>query len=140
MRIVLDTNVLLQIISARSPHHWLWESLRRQEITLCVTTDILDEYHEIITRFYESATLADYVLDAITSWTSLVRVEKYYFWGLPYKDPDDQKFVDCHVASGAHYLVTEDKIFFKELKKDNFLKVRVIKPKDFLTVFEQFQK
>ena len=139
MRIVLDTNVLLQAISSRSPYHWLWQSLRRQEITLCVTTDILDEYHEMVARFYQSATLADSVLDTITGWTSLVRVEKYYFWGLPYKDPDDQKFVDCYVACGGHYLVTEDKVFFKELKKGNFLHVRVIKPKHFLAVFEEFK-
>ena len=140
MRIVLDTNVLLQIISSRSPHHWLWQSLRQQEITLCVTTDILDEYHEIITRFYGSVVLADHVLETIIGWTSLVRVEKYYFWGLPYKDPDDQKFIDCYVACGAYYLVTEDKVFFKEFKKDNFLKVRVLKPQNFLTVFEEFKE
>ena len=135
MRIVIDTNVLIQIISARSPHHWLWQVLRRQEITLCVTTDILDEYHEIIARFYESPTLADYTLEAITTWTNLKRVEKYYFWRIPYQDPDDQKFVDCHIACGADYLVTEDKVFFKELKHIPFPIVKPIKPKDFLPVF-----
>ncbi len=135
MKIVLDTNVLIQIISSRSPHHWLWDALRRQELTLCVTTDILDEYHEIITRFYGNALLADYVLDTIIGWTNLKRVEKYYFWNVPYKDPDDQKFVDCHVACGADYLVTEDKVFFKELKNIPFPKVKAIKPKDFLRVF-----
>jgi putative PIN family toxin of toxin-antitoxin system len=135
MRIVLDTNVLLQIISARSPHHGLWQSLRQQKIILCVTTDILDEYHEIITQFYGSAVLAESILDAIMSLPNLVRVEKYYFWNIPYKDPDDQKFVDCCVACGADYLITEDKVFFKELKPNNPLKVKVIKPKNFLTIF-----
>ncbi len=138
MRIVIDTNVLIQIISARSPHHWLWQALRRQELTLCVTTDILDEYHEIITRFYESPDLADYTLEAITTWTKLKRVEKYYFWRIPYQDPDDQKFFDCSVACGAHYLVTEDKVFFKELKHISFPIVKPIKPKDFLPVFTAF--
>jgi uncharacterized protein len=136
MRIVLDTNVLLQIISSRSPHFWIWNALRKHELTLCVTTDILDEYHEIITQFYGSSVLADNILDAILSWTSLVKVEKYYFWGVPYKDPDDQKFIDCTVACGAHYLVSEDKVFFKELKKNKLLNVQVIKPKVFLSIFE----
>jgi predicted nucleic acid-binding protein len=39
MKIVLDTNVLLQIISSRSIHHWLWEALRRENLVLCLTTD-----------------------------------------------------------------------------------------------------
>jgi uncharacterized protein len=136
MKIVLDTNVLLQIISSRSPHHWLWNAIRQGKITLCVTTDILDEYHEMITSFYGNALFADDVLDAILYLENLVRVEKYYFWGLPIKDEDDQKFVDCYVACGAEYLITEDKVFFKELPKVFFPNIKPIKPSDFVAIFE----
>lgn len=131
MRIVLDTNVLLQAISRRTEHFWIWEAIRNQTITLCVTTDILDEYHEQIAHFYGSHELAENVLDTILSLENLVKVEKYYFWNIPYKDPDDQKFIDCYVACGAEYLVSEDKVFFKELKKIDFPKVNVIKSKAF---------
>jgi uncharacterized protein len=135
MRIVLDTNVLLQAISRKTEHFWIWEAIRKEEITLCVTTDILDEYHEMIYTFYKSQVLADHVLDAIMSLETLARVEKYYFWNIPHKDPDDQKFIDCYVACGASYLVSEDKVFFKELKKIDFPKVNVIKAKNFKNVF-----
>ncbi|MBK8567817.1 MAG: PIN domain-containing protein [Saprospiraceae bacterium] len=43
MKIVLDTNVLLQAISSRSEHYWIWEALRQGQLTLCITTDILLE-------------------------------------------------------------------------------------------------
>jgi uncharacterized protein len=139
MKIVLDTNVLLQIISSRSPHHWLWNDIRQGKITLCVTTDILDEYHEMIASFYGNAQFADDVLDAILYLENLVRVEKYYFWGLPFKDEDDQKFVDCYVACGAEYLITEDKVFFKELPKVFFPNVKPIKPSDFVAIFQSLK-
>ena len=134
MKIVLDTNVLLQSISRRTEHFWIWEAIQKQKLTLCVTTDILDEYHEQIYFFYQSRELADHVLDTILSLENLVRVEKYYFWNIPYKDEDDQKFVDCYVACGAEYLVSEDKVFFKEANKIPFLNIRPIKAKDFKTL------
>ena len=135
MRIVIDTSVLLQIISRRTDHCWLWQALLRKEVTLCVTTDILDEYHEKIVDIYFSQIFADYTLETIVLLPNLVKVEKYYFWGFPYKDEDDQKFVDCYVACGAAYLITEDK-HFNELKKIPFPKVNVIRPDKFKIVFD----
>ena len=136
MRIVIDTNVLLQIISRRTDHYWLWQSLLRKELTLCVTTDILDEYHEKIVDIYNSPIFADYTLETILLMPNLVKVEKYYFWGFPFKDEDDQKFVDCYVACGAAYLITEDK-HFNELKKIPFPKVNVIRPDKFKIIFDK---
>jgi len=48
VRVVLDTIVLLVSISNRSRLHWIFKKLINQEYTLCVTTDILAEYAEII--------------------------------------------------------------------------------------------
>ncbi len=50
MRVVLDTNVLLVSISNRSPYHWVYRALLQREYELCVTTDILFEYAEIVER------------------------------------------------------------------------------------------
>ena len=51
MRIVLDTNILWISIPNSSPSNWLIHDLLAQRYTLCVTTDILEEYEEIIERF-----------------------------------------------------------------------------------------
>ncbi len=48
MNIVLDTNVLLVSISTRSSSNWVFQQLVEGGYTLSVTTDILDEYAEII--------------------------------------------------------------------------------------------
>ena len=52
MKVVLDTNVLWISIPRFSPSNWLIQDLLNQKYTLCVTTDILEEYEEIIERFY----------------------------------------------------------------------------------------
>ena len=49
-KVVLDTNVLLVSISERSRLHWVFSSLLEGKYVLCVTTDILSEYAEIILK------------------------------------------------------------------------------------------
>jgi uncharacterized protein len=51
MRIVIDTNILWISIPRSSPSNWLIRALQNKEFALCVTTDILEEYEEIIERF-----------------------------------------------------------------------------------------
>ena len=50
LRAVLDTNVLLVSISDRSRLHWIFKKLLDGEYEICVTTDILAEYAEIIEK------------------------------------------------------------------------------------------
>ena len=49
-KLVLDTNCLIQCISRRSPYHELWISFLDGRNNLCVTTEILNEYAEILER------------------------------------------------------------------------------------------
>jgi len=52
MKIVLDTNCLVVCLPVTSPYYCLWEAFRDMRITLCYTTDIINEYSEILERFY----------------------------------------------------------------------------------------
>lgn len=49
-RIVLDTNCLLQSLSRRSRHYPVWKDFVDGRYVLCVTTEILEEYEEIVSR------------------------------------------------------------------------------------------
>jgi putative PIN family toxin of toxin-antitoxin system len=124
MRIVLDTNILLVSFSSKSEFYWIWISLLERQFTLCVTTDILLEYEEVIARHVNPA-VARNVLDAITDLPNLEFVTKYIFWQLIDQDTDDNKFVDCAIACNAKYLVSEDK-HFKILETIPFPKVELI--------------
>ena len=65
-RLVLDTNSLLQCISRRSRYHEVWLSLLDGRNTLCVTTEILEEYAEILER-KTSPKFAELALNVITN-------------------------------------------------------------------------
>ncbi len=48
MKVVLDTNILMVSVSIKSKYYWVFEAFLKKEYDLCVTTDILMEYEEII--------------------------------------------------------------------------------------------
>jgi uncharacterized protein len=130
MRIVLDTNVFVTIFSPQSRNYAIFQALLQRKITLCVTTDILDEYAEIGIRFL-GVTLLNNVLELFELLPNVEYFVKYYRWQLITADPDDDKFVDCYVASNADYLITEDK-HFKVLNNIPYPPVKVISSKQFL--------
>ena len=129
LRIVLDTNVLVACISRKSPHFWIWESLLESKFELCVTTDILDEYAEIVERYFGTVT-AEYAMKQLALLNNIIPIVNYYRWGIMYTDPDDNKFFDCAVAANAHYLISEDN-HFSILNKIDFPKVQRIRKSDF---------
>ena len=59
-----------------------------------------------------------------------------YRWKLIEADPDDDKFVDCAVAYGADYLVTNDK-HFRILENIDFPPVSVISLSGFEKILGQ---
>lgn len=130
MKIVLDTNVLLVSISQKSTFRPIFDSFIQEEFSLCVTTDILMEYEEIIGK-HMGKQIASSILQLIENAPNVEWITKYYKWKLISVDPDDNKFVDCAIASGAKYLVTNDK-HFNILEEVEFPKVELLKAEAFL--------
>ena len=129
MRIVLDTNIVLVMISKRSPFRWVFDAFLDGKYTLCVTTDILDEYAEIVEN-HIGATASQNFLAIIEEASNVLFVTKYFHWNLIKADPDDDKFIDCAVACNADFIVSEDK-HFRILKNIDFPKINVLSLKEF---------
>lgn len=125
MRIVLDTNVLLSAILPSSQHHWIIEKILDGEIVLCVSTDILSEYAELLERFYTVA-VAEATLTAFL-------YSPAYFWRLIEQDHDDDKFVDCAIAAAAKSIISNDR-HFNRLKSVKFPRVKVLTTDEFRRV------
>ncbi|HRI62438.1 MAG TPA: putative toxin-antitoxin system toxin component, PIN family [Saprospiraceae bacterium] len=135
MKVVIDSNVLLNAIYPRSKNYWIRKALEGQQITLCVTTDILDEYAEVFADYYDAIT-AELFLSALEILPNILYINKYFFWQLIPQDQDDEKFADCAVAAGAEYLVTNDR-HFNHLKKVAFPKINVVNEDEFHWKFEE---
>jgi putative PIN family toxin of toxin-antitoxin system len=128
MNVVIDTNILLTSISRKSENHWIFRDIVRGTLKLCVTTEILNEYAEILEK-HMGFEVAQLTLNTIITLPTLQRIEVFYKWNL-IKDEDDNKFVDCAIAANANYIVSHDK-HFNVLKEIDFPQVEVISASEF---------
>jgi putative PIN family toxin of toxin-antitoxin system len=134
VKIVIDTNILWVAISRHSKTHWVISELIKGTFVLCVTSDILDEYEEIISQKLGSET-ATSIMEFLDNLPNVEYITKYYRWELIEQDYDDNKFSDCAIACNAHYLATNDR-HFNILKSIAFPKVNVINVDEFRLVIE----
>ena len=124
MKIVFDTNCLVVCLPVTSPYYCLWKAFRDMRITLCYTTDIINEYSEVLARFYQQQFANDIINELLLS-PNVIKTNNYYKWNLITIDLDDNKFVDCALNAGADYIVTNDR-HFNVLKTLDFPPVKVI--------------
>lgn len=124
LRIVLDTNCLLQILGARSPYHFLLEKFLANEYTLCVSTEILLEYEEILSQ-KASPVAADLFLKVMARSRNVIRKDPYFHLSIIKNDLDDNKFVDCAFVCQADFIVTDD-THFKEVETSPFPPFKVL--------------
>ena len=108
--IVLDTNCLLQALSERSKYYDVWESFVVGQYVLCVSTEILEEYEEIISS-HMSPLAAKLAVEMILRAKNVLRVDAQFRFHLITADEDDNKFVDCAIVANAEYIVSDDRHF-----------------------------
>lgn len=132
MKIVLDTNCLVNVIMPGSYNNDVWRAFRAEKYVLCVTNEILFEYHEILTKRYNNI-IANTVLKELMETPNVERVNPSFRFNLITADPDDNKFVDCAVTAGATYIVSNDR-HFDELQHYDFPKVDVRTLPEFLDI------
>ena len=137
MKIVLDTNVLLVAISQRSIFHPVFKAILDKKIDVYVTTDIVFEYEEILKK-HIGILATESVLRVLEKAPNVHWITKYYRWRLISIDADDNKFVDCAIASDTYYLVTNDK-HFDILQSIEFPKVETITARDFLSILKSIK-
>jgi putative PIN family toxin of toxin-antitoxin system len=131
MRVVFDTNVLLVSLPSHSPFRALYQAVVDERLTLYVTTEMLAEYEEQISRRLGIAR-TDVQLRELLNLPNVQEITLYYNWHLLAEiDADDDKFVDCAIACGADYLVTNDR-HFNRLREVPFPTVNIIKAEEFL--------
>jgi putative PIN family toxin of toxin-antitoxin system len=130
MKVVIDTNIFVMAIAQRSAFHDIFRKLKDEAYEIVVTTEILLEYEEILSRKYNEETVK-FFLRLLDELENVHFIRTYYHWNLIKTDPDDNKFVDAALATGAKFLVTEDK-HYNILKTIDFPRLEIINADDFL--------
>lgn len=133
MKVVLDTNCLLQVIFPQAYHKEVWDAFLSRKYTLCFTNEMLLEYREIITRRFGDVQFAEDIVELLLMMPNTERISPYYRFNLIKIDPDDNKFVDCAITAGATYIVSNDR-HFAEVGQYKFPKVEVKSLTEFLHI------
>jgi predicted nucleic acid-binding protein len=114
MIVCIDTNTVVQALAQNHPFHPILEAWVAGRITWVVSTPILLEYEEVLTRlggpgrWRKLARLMD--LAELTS-QNLLRVTPSFRFQIVDGYPDDNIFTDCAITAGAEYLIKEDHHF-----------------------------
>lgn len=129
---VIDTNVLIVSVLPQFRFHWIYEALLKDRYEMPVSTEILAEYEEQL-GFRYGLKATERQLDFLLMLTNVRLTDPFYRWELMTNDPDDNKFVDCAIASNADFIVTEDR-HFQILMDVPFPRVNVIGIEEFKKV------
>jgi len=132
MKIVLDTNCLLVSLPEKSVYHCLWNSFKQGKFKLCYSNEILQEYEEILSRFYSPLAVL-ITIEVLLKSPNVIQTIPYFKWKLITSDFDDNKFVDCALNARADFIVTNDR-HFNVLKDIDFPKINTID----IDAFKQF--
>lgn len=131
MKVVLDTNCLLLIVSKKGSFYAVFEKIKSGDIQLVVTNEIINEYEEILGKIF-SFDAAEYIIKALLNHPKTILINNiYYQWKLIHIDEDDNKFVDAYVTGSADFLVSNDK-HFDVLKDIEFPSINVLNLLEFM--------
>jgi putative PIN family toxin of toxin-antitoxin system len=132
MKIVLDTNVLISGIFFSGPPSTILHAWHSRKLQLCVSVDILEEYLNVAERLASRYAGIEYegILEMIVQNSELVQAPD-----LPdrvSKDPDDDKFLACALASNTGIIVSGDRDL---ILVSGYANIQVLTPKAFVSEF-----
>lgn len=108
MRIVIDTNVVISGTFFGGFPRKVLEAAVYGDITACATTEIVEEYEEIVDEMIrrKQGKLRKDVLAPFIAALDFTDVKTQVAIS---RDPDDDKFISCAVDAKALYIVSGDK-------------------------------
>ncbi len=123
--IVLDINCLLQILPRKAPKRWLYDLILQGRVHLALSSEIILEYREILEQ-RTNALIAENIIKVLLELPDTRKIDPSYKWLLIRDDPDDDKYVDCAIASNADYVISNDR-HFNILRTVNFPQITCLK-------------
>jgi uncharacterized protein len=130
LRVVIDTNVFVESISNTSSYHRIFTNFISGKFFVCTSNSILLEYEEVLYSLHRQENV-DRFMDLMRISPFVMFISPSFYYNLIYKDPDDNKFVDCAITGQADFIITSDK-HFEVLKNVEIPKVNVIHPREFI--------
>ena len=129
MKVILDTNVFISGIFFKGIPFEILRAWRNHKIELVMSKEILDEYIKVGDELS-----GKYTGVSIIPFLNLVVENASFFEAHRLKekicdDPDDDKFIECAIASNTKIIVSGDKHL---LKVSGYKKINILRPREFV--------
>lgn len=132
MKIILDTNVFISGIFFRGPPFDILQAWKDRRIQVVLTKQILDEYQRVAQSLRNNFPSVDIlpIINLMAIHGRLINADDVTLSVC--EDPDDDKFIECAVASGTGIIVSGDKHL---LNATGYQGITVLKPREFVDTF-----
>jgi len=129
LKIILDTNFFVSGIFFSGPSYEILKAWRNGKFKIVVSQEILLEYQRVSEKLNQKFPMINIqpIIDLITIKADLVIGLK-----LPIqicKDPEDDKFISCALASNSKIIITGDKHL---LNVNGYGGLEIIRPREFV--------
>lgn len=133
LKVVIDTNIFLSgLLNESGASAKLIEYLRNGTFSLILSSDVFDEYANVIFDFNNDVLIEDAVelfLMILQRSNFVIPTEKHDVC----RDKDDNKFIECAVAAHADFIVTKN---IKHFPRKHYEGTKIVKIRDFLKILE----
>ena len=136
IKVVLDSNIYISGILFNGNPRIILDLAIKGRIQVYISPEILSELKDVLSKkkFNFSPNIIQSIISEIESITTLIVPLKRY--NIVTRDSDDNIIVDCAMESNAEYIITGDNDL---LSINEFRNIRIIKPVDFLELYEHLR-
>ena len=136
-KIILDTNIIVSAIIQKSyPHYIVYEYVFEEQVQLCLSMALWNEYCEVLSRSKFSK-LPHFKSNTDIVLNRLMKISTFYEPKISLdiiKDRDDNKLLELAHESNADFLITGNHLDFEITNYNN---TRILSPRLF---WENYQK
>ena len=129
MKIILDTNVFISGIFFSGPPSQILKAWQNSRLQVVLSQEILNEYQRVAESLAAKFPTIDIlpIIELMTIHGQLIDVEGFDVSVCD--DPDDNKFMECAIASNSKIIISGDKHL---LKVSGCQGITVLKPREFV--------
>ena len=129
MNIVLDTNVFISGIFFSGPPYEILRAWKNSRLQIVLTQQILEEYQRVAESLADKFPTVDIlpIIELLSIHGLIISADGYEISLCD--DPDDDKFIECALASNIKIIISGDKHL---LNISGYQGIKVLKPREFV--------